>query len=146
LVPAAIVVLLLAVVVSGCGGSPKPPESVDDLGSRTRSLPLPEWFPAQYPPPEGGVVVEVIVEPTPGDVTIGRTVTWRVDRPYAQVVADVDATLARIGWTPTDRKATEGDKDARRTSIYIENGIVEVIRVYVDAALEGTRVTVELPV
>jgi hypothetical protein len=106
---------------------------------------LPPWFPTQFPPPQGGIVVEVINEPTTGAVTFGRSVTWRVDRGYQQVLADVDATLERIGWTPTDRLATEDEEDSRRTSIYVENGIVEVVRVFVDANLKGTRVTVELP-
>lgn len=50
-----------------------------------------------------------------------------------------------LGWQPTDRLATSGEQDSNRTSIYIENGTVEVIRVYTDANLKGTRVTVELP-
>jgi len=139
------VVTLLAAILAGCGGGSTPPSPVDDPGDRTKALPLPAWFPAQLPPPQDGVVVEVIDEPTTGAVAIGRSVTWRVDRSYQEVVAGIDASLARIGWTPTDRKATEGEEDSSRTSIYIENGIVQVIRVYVDANLKGTRVTVELP-
>jgi hypothetical protein len=107
---------------------------------------VPRWFPA-FPAPPGGVIVEVIDRPDTANtaITYGRSVTWRIDRPFDEVLRDLDATLAGLGWQSTDRLATTDEEDSRRTSIYIENGVVEVIRVYTDANLKGVRMTVELP-
>lgn len=137
----------LAVVPAGwaCGSKATPPTPVDDAGAISGATRLPSWFPAQLPSPTGGVIVEVIDTPETGNVTVGRSVTWRIDKPHSQVVKDLETTLAKIGWTPTDQLSADDGPDAKRTSIYIENNIVEVIRVYSDANLKGTRVTVELP-
>ena len=132
--------------VAGCGGA-SGPQGVADAATEQVSATVPAWFPARFPAPRGGVIVSVVAEPDTGNdkIRFGRSVTWRVDRSYAEVLRDIDATLQSLGWVPTDRLATSGEEDSRRTSIYIENGTVEVIRVFTDANLKGTRVTVELP-
>ncbi len=130
---------------SGCGAK-RAPDGVTDAAVEKVADTTPDWFPA-FPPPPEGVIVEVIDRASRDNgIEYGRSVTWRVDRPYDDVIRDLDATLASLGWQPTDRLATDGEQDSRRTSIYIENGSVEVIRVYTDANLKGVRVTVELPV
>lgn len=141
--------LLLGVAFPGCStGSAGTPGGISDEASSNVTQARPPWFPAQFPGPPGGVIVEVIDEPDTDNAAIsfGRSVTWRVDRSYDAVLEDIDAILASQGWTPTDRLATTGEEDTRRTSIYLENGTLEVIRVYTDANLDGVRVTVELPV
>lgn len=143
--------VLLAVsaagAVSACGGTSGTPEGISDAATEKVSDTVPPWFPSAFPPPPGGVIVSVLDKPDTSnkDITFGRSVTWRVDRPYDEVLRDLDTTLRNLGWTPTDRLATTGEQDSRRTSVYIENGTVEVIRVFTDANLKGTRVTVELP-
>ncbi len=107
---------------------------------------VPSWFPAEFPPPPGGRVVDVISRPLTGDVKVGRTVTWRVDKKFDEVVADVEATLESLGWPPTQRFSTpDDDTSSRRTAIYVENGTVQVIRIFTDENLDGVQVTVELP-
>ncbi len=133
--------------LAACGGGTKTPGGITDAGAEQVSDSVPEWFPTNVPGPPGGVIVDVISKPSTDNEAIqyGRSVTWRVDRSYQTVLTDVDALLASLGWQPTDRLATTGDQDSKRTSIYIENGTVEVIRVYEDANLKGVRVTIELP-
>jgi len=133
-------------LLAGCGGSSRP-EGISDAATEKVAASAPDWFPSAFPAPRGGVIVSVVDEPDTGNdkIQFGRSVTWRVDRPYADVLRDLDATLVSLGWVPTERLATSGEADSRRTSIYIENGTVEVIRVFTDVNLKGTRVTVELP-
>lgn len=136
-----------ALGLAGCGGGEDGPGGiVDPAAGPAVAERAPAWFPAQYPPPSGGVIVEVIEDPqTDNDeIEFGRSVTWRVDRSYEEVLRETDAVLASLQWTPTSRDATEGDADSERTAIYIENDTVWVIQVYTDANLAGTRVTVEL--
>lgn len=144
-------VLALAVVLAlaslpSCGGSGKP-DGITDAATAAVTATVPDWFPAAFPPPKGGVIVSVVAEPSTGNdqIAFGRSVTWRVDKPYNEVLKDLDVVLRSLGWTPTDRLATQGEADSQRTSVYVENGTVEVVRVFTDANLRGTRVTVELP-
>jgi len=133
-------------LLTGCGGATRP-DGIADAATEQVAATTPDWFPAGFPAPRGGVIVSVVAEPDTGNdkIRFGRSVTWRVDRPYDDVLRDLDATLRSLSWTPTERLATTGEQDSRRTSIYIENGTVEVIRVFTDTNLKGTRVTVELP-
>ena len=137
---------LLGFLLLGCSTGPSSPEGITDPALEAVTATVPNWFPA-FPPPRGGVIVGIIEEPSTDNEKIeyGRSVTWRVDRDYEDVLADLDAQLAGLGWVPTDRLATEEGGDSQRTSVYIENGTVEVIRIYRDANLKGVRVTVELP-
>ena len=138
--------LVTLVSLSSCGGSGKP-DGITDAATDVVTATVPDWFPASFPPPKGGVIVSVVADPSTGNdqITFGRSVTWRVDKPYNEVLKDLDAVLRSLGWTPTERLATEGEADSQRTSVYLENGTVEVVRVFTDANLKGTRVTVELP-
>ena len=137
---------LLGFLLLGCSTGPSSPKGITDPALEAVTATVPNWFPA-FPPPRGGVIVGIIEEPSTDneEIEYGRSVTWRVDRDYDDVLADLDAQLAGLGWVPTDRLATEEGGDSQRTSVYIENGTVEVIRVYRDANLKGVRVTVELP-
>jgi hypothetical protein len=131
---------------AACGGGSSP-GGISDSATEQVASSVPEWFPSAFPPPRGGVIVSVLEDPSTDNEAIefGRSVTWRVDRSYADVLGDLDAVLMSLRWQPTERLSTDGEQDSRRTSIYIENGTVEVIRVYTDTNLKGTRVTVELP-
>lgn len=143
----AVLVTLLALTwLSSCGGSSKP-DGISDAATDAVASTVPDWFPASFPPPKGGVIVSVVADPSTGNdqITFGRSVTWRVDKSYNEVLKDLDAVLRSLGWTPTERLATQGEADSQRTSVYLENGTVEVVRVFTDANLKGTRVTVELP-
>lgn len=146
--PAAGVIAAVTVLgaLGGCGGGSDGPSGITDPATEAVADTVPEWFPA-FPAPAGGVIVEVIDRPDTGNsaIEIGRSVTWRIDRPFDDVLRDLDATLAGMRWQPTDRLATEEGEDTRRTRLYIENGEVEVITVYTDANLKGVRMTVELP-
>ncbi len=138
---------MVALVLSlggGCGGT-SAPEGITDAGEQAVADSVPEWFP-EFRPPLDGVIIDIIDRPATGveDIVYGRSITWRVDRPYQQVVTEVDRQLANLGWIPTDRTAVE-DAGSQRTTIYIENDQLEMIQVYRDEALKGVRVTIELP-
>ena len=96
-------------------------------------------------PPPGSVVIDVIEKPEPDQ---GRTVTWRSDLAFSDAEGKVDATLRSLGWKPT-QKLVDGGKDApkgsRRTSWFIENSSVFVVRLFEDENLKGLRLSVELP-
>ncbi|MEZ5263054.1 MAG: hypothetical protein R2755_15085 [Acidimicrobiales bacterium] len=141
---AALAVLLIG--TGGCGTGPSGPEGVSDAALEKVADTVPDWFPANFPGPSDGVIVNIIEESfEENDIEFGRSVTWRVDKPFDDVLRDLDNTMASIGWQPIERIATEGEQDSRRLSIFLRNGAVEVIRVYTDANLKGTRVVVELP-
>lgn len=135
---------MVGALTAGCGGGSDTPSGLEDPLASAATVTIPSWFPTAFPGPTGGVVVDVISRPLTGDVKVGRTVTWRVDKPYDRVVQDVDALVADAGWTPTQRLQSDDDA-SRRTSVYLENDTIEVIRVYTDENLKGVRVTVELP-
>lgn len=151
--PAPFVALAIVLAVCGAGlggcskGGPSTPAGIDDPAAEKVADTVPKWFPRTFPPPRDGVIVSVIDDPSTDndEIEFGRSVTWRVDRPYEDVLRETDTVLTGLGWVPTDRLATGDEQDSRRTSIYIENGTVEVIRVFTDANLKGVRVTVELP-
>ncbi|MFN0027992.1 MAG: hypothetical protein ACKV2O_12565 [Acidimicrobiales bacterium] len=138
--------LLLAMVTlaAGCGGT-SAPKGISDAGERAVSATVPEWFP-DFPPPPQGIIIDVIDRPSTGvdDIVYGRSVTWRVDRAYQQVVTELDRQLANLGWIPVDRRVVE-DAGSQRTTIYVRNDQLEMIQVYRDEALKGVRVTIELP-
>jgi len=145
-IPSVAALALCLTLAAGCGGSGRP-DGISDAAAEKIADSAPAWFPASFPPPRDGVIVSILEDPQTGNdkIEFGRSVTWRVDRPFDAVVADIDATLRSLSWMPTDRLATKDEQDSRRTSIYIENGTVEVIRVFTDTNLKGTRVSVELP-
>ncbi len=134
-------------LASGCGTNSGRPDGITDSATEQVSVTVPNWFPSSFPSPKGGVIVSVVSEPSTGNdqITFGRSVTWRVDKAFDEVLKDLDAVLRNLGWIPTERLATEDEADTQRTSVYLENGKVEVIRVFTDASLRGTRITVELP-
>ena len=140
-----LVALMVPGLLSGACGGTSSPEGITDAGERAVSATVPEWFP-NFPPPSGGVIIDVIDSPSTGvqDIVYGRSITWRVDRPYQQVVTELDRQLANLGWIPTDREALE-DAGSQRTTIYVKNQQLEMIQVYRDEALKGVRVTIELP-
>lgn len=137
----------LALGSTACGNS-SGPDGISDAATEKVADTVPEWFPAAFPPPRDGVIVAVISEPSTDndEIEFGRSVTWRVDRSYSDVLKELDLVLANLGWQPTERFATEGEADSQRTSLFIGNGTVEVIRVYTDVNLKGTRMVVELPI
>jgi len=134
--------LALAVsVLAACGGTSGPTGIADDV--RPVASTVPSWFPAEFTPPAGAIIINYIARPDTGAVPIGRSVTWLVDRPYDKVVAEVDAAVAAAGWTPTDRVVAD-ESGTQRTSVYIETDQVKVVRTFTDTALSGVRVSVEL--
>ena len=102
---------------------------------------MPDWYVVPFRPPAGSVPVEAIGQPGPG---FGRTVTWRVPGSYEDTLAAAEATFRSLGWAPTDRKDAAGG-GSRQTSFYLENDQVYAVRVFADDALEGVRLTVEMP-
>lgn len=137
----AVVLGLVLPLLAACGGSSGPTGIADDV--RPVASTVPSWFPEEFTPPTGAVIINYITRPETGAVEIGRSVTWLVDRPYDEVVTEVDAAIAAAEWTPTDRVVAD-ETGTRRTSVYIETDRVKVVRTFTDAALSGVRVTVEL--
>lgn len=134
----------MCALLAGCG-SDATPQGITDPGREAVASTLPAWFPA-FAPPAGGVIIDIIAEPSTGvqDIVYGRSVTWRVDRPFQEVVTDIDRQLRNLGWVPTERRASD-EPGSQRTTIYIENDQLEMIQVYRDDSLQGVRVTIELP-
>ena len=139
-------VLVALATLAGCAGSSATPPVVPDPAASATVETLPEWFPARFVPPPGSVVIDVIESPEPDQ---GRTVTWRSDLTFSEAATKIEATLSSLGWKPT-RKLIDGGKDApkgsRRTSWFIENGSVFVIRLFEDDNLKGLRLSVELQI
>lgn len=133
----------VALVGTGCGseGSDQPPGVVDRVAEAGPATTLPAWFPRRFVAPTGSAVVDVISDPEPG---LGRTVTWRVPGDFDEVLGQVETVVRNLGWTATERTEAR-DEGANRTSLFIENSEVYAVRVYEDEALDGVRLTVELP-
>ena len=115
---------------------------VDDPSADAPAVDRPDWFPKPFEPPKGGVLIDLIDEPEPG---LGRTLTWRYDRGFDDVAAELETILSSLGWTPSEVTDTSGDAGARRKSFFVENNVVYAIRVFKDDTLNGVRMSVELP-
>ena len=138
--------LVLVLALAGCGGSSSVAE-IDDPVASQAPLPLPSWYPKAFLAPAGATVVDVIDVPEPGQ---GRSVTWRSNESFESVEKKVDASLASLGWKPTE-KTTDAAKGGvaagtRRSTWFIENGTVYAIRLFQNDNLAGVRLSVELPV
>jgi hypothetical protein len=133
-------VLALA-ALGGCGGGTAAPQGIDDPVATATPQPVPDWYTAPFRPAAGSVVVEAIETPDPG---FGRTVTWRVPGSFDDTLTNVNRTLDSLGWKASNRQdSSEGA--TRRTSFIVENDQVYAVRVFSDQALQGVRLTVELP-
>lgn len=128
-------------LLAGCGRGGDSVK-VDDPSSTAPAVERPTWFPKPFEPPQGGVLIDVIDKPEPG---LGRTLTWRYDRSFDEVAAEVETILSGLTWVPTEVIETDGDAGAKRKSFFIENNVVYTIRVFKDDALSGVRMSVELP-
>jgi len=134
--------VLVAATVTACGSGAKPPDPIDDAAAVATPVAVPDWFPSEWKPPPGAVAVEVISEPEPD---FGRTVTWRSSAGYDEVVDQVGNGLAGLRWTPTEVTEDTDTFGTKRTSFFVENGSLYAIRVFEEAALDGVRITAELP-
>jgi hypothetical protein len=138
----ALALVLAALSTGACGGGADAPDVVDDPGAVPVGEDVPAWYPGQVRPPAGSVVVEAIDDPAPD---FGRTVTWRAEGDFDDVVEHVERLLSSLGWTTTEQPETEEGAGSRRRTYFVENDTVFSIRVFEDESLDGVRMAVELP-
>lgn len=142
LVRALLLCVAIGLPAAACGDDDS---DVVDAAAEAEPVERPDWMPPEWDPPQGAVLVEVLDDPADD---FEPSATYLVDRPFDEVLEEVQRILDTLRWTPRDIADPRFGLDeggASHMYFFLDNGRLQSVRVFADPELSGTRVTVEAP-
>jgi hypothetical protein len=142
LVRAVLLCAAIGLLAAACGDDDS---DVVDVAAEADPVDRPDWLPPEWDPPRGAVLVEVLDDPADD---FEASATYLVDRPFDEVLEEVQRILDTLRWTPRDIAEPRfglDEGDASHQYFFLDNGRLQSVRVFADPELSGTRVTVEAP-